>query len=407
MIKKIFFPVLALLLYVSPVFAGDFGLLLNQTPMAEGVGDTADFVYTGTLAPWFSAPLGQNGKLYLSGGFTWKYEDTAWVLVPELYRFEASFHPADRVDLKIGRQQYGDSLGFIAQGLFDGVSANFDLGGVLGDTSLSLGAYYAGFQYKKTNRITMTASDEAAYQSKLDFNNMWGTYFAPERALFDVQWEWPDLFFETGTLILGFLGQVDVSKASEKYHTQYFTAKYNLAWRNILELNLGGAFEFIDEGASVLPAFAASFDIAYLPPSEPADKLSLGVRYSSGHHENSITAFTPVNDGTEGTILQAKFSGLMSVQADYSVRFHKTFSADIGISYFLRTDLTTFDDGYLDQNSSSYMLGRELYGEFIWSPLSDISLILGGGVFLPALGRAYRDDVNPRWQISLGTMISF
>jgi hypothetical protein len=95
--------------------------------------------------------------------------------------------------------------------------------------------------------------------------------------------------------------------------------------------------------------------------------------------------------------------GLMIIDAGYTARLLKTLSLDLSALYFFRTDKGAT---YKDIPGTDYALGPEIYGQFIWVPVSDISLILGAGAFLPGLG-ASDSDGDPQWQLSLSAMVSF
>jgi hypothetical protein len=152
--------------------------------------------------------------------------------------------------------------------------------------------------------------------------------------------------------------------------------------------------------------FAAHVEGAWTPLTSQQDRLTLGVIWSSGKVNDTIGAFVPISTVNQGQVLRAKLSGLMRVHSAYTLRIFPSLSAELGVAYFLRTDSATFSDPDLDASSDSYLLGGEISGSLTWVPLSDVSLIAGGGVFLPALGKALVSNAKPKWLISMGVMLS-
>jgi hypothetical protein len=97
-----------LLLCAGPVFSQDYGLTLRSLPVLTGGDDPVNVEYTGTAVPWFAAPLGEAGDLYLSGGFSAEYADQEWQPVFEAYRFEIAWRFGSGLVLEAGRLPYRD-----------------------------------------------------------------------------------------------------------------------------------------------------------------------------------------------------------------------------------------------------------------------------------------------------------
>jgi hypothetical protein len=389
------------------LYGWDLGFLLNQKPLLEGAGGETSLSYTGVLVPWFSAVLSENADLYLSGGITAEYDEsaeTSWQFLPELYRFEAVIHSGS-LNVGMGRLNFSDLSGYIASGLFDGVSANF----TVGKTGLAFGAFYTGFLYKKTANITMTAEDSSIYNAELDYGDFSSSYFAARRAIGAAQWELSELLGEKNDLILGILAQFDLNDTGEKLHSQYVSVLYSRPIGYRFTISAGGTAELMEaDGEDLGLGFAAHAEGSWMLPTGLQDRLSLGVIWSSGEVNDTIRAFVPISTVNQGQVLRAKLSGLMRIHSAYTVRLIQSLSAELGASYFMRTDDITFSDPELPfSSSSSYFLGGEISGSLTWVPVSDISLVAGGGVFLPALGNAIASDAKPKWLISMGAMISF
>ena len=123
--------------------------------------------------------------MFLSGLLSFEYSkysddvanNSGWLFIPELSRFAFSYRINRGMFFEAGRIAYNDVTGFVAGGLFDGLrfSAATSFGGI------SAGAFYTGFLYKETAKITMTGGDILRYANPWDFDNF-GDYFASRRA---------------------------------------------------------------------------------------------------------------------------------------------------------------------------------------------------------------------------------
>ncbi|GHV69704.1 hypothetical protein AGMMS49928_13160 [Spirochaetia bacterium] len=390
-------PALALFfcIFVPTVFSADLGLLLDQTPEAgNSAGDPA-FSYTGKLIPWVSAALREDLDFYVSAGLTAKLTDSDWTFFPELIRASLRFRFGGS-QLEAGRIHYADPFGFIAAGMFDGLS--FETG--LGTGIFSLGAYYTGFLYKKTANIAITTKELIDHNSPLDWEDFGGTYFSPRRVLAQVSYT--DSLWGRLRLKLALLGQFDVSGEENLYHSQYLAARFSFPWKFFI-FEGGGVMELI-EAAETEPktAFAGELGLFLMPPGGITDRIYLGGRWSSGKQENdSVTAFMPLTTVSQGKILKASFSGLASIAAGYNARLHQKLALEVEGRYFLRTDLGTYTVWPV-RDPDSYLLGAEVYTQFTYSPVSDLRLNLGGGAFIPA--PEHNSDV--RWQIQLNALLA-
>ena len=236
MIKhKIFFITLFFILAFS-LPAQDFGLLLEQNVDVSGhaAGSPLNVNYTGTLIPYITAILGDNSELYFSAGVN--YGIDPFSVLPELLRTEVTMRFGIG-EIKVGRMPYRDPMGLIAEGLFDGVQLSYDTS----DGLLSAGIWYTGFLYKKRAAITMTNNELKHSFIDVDYNDFYGTYFAPSRVLSSIVWE-PPLLGGLFNSKFAFLNQFDLS--DEDLHSQYFITKFTLP-ASALVIDLGGCFELI------------------------------------------------------------------------------------------------------------------------------------------------------------------
>jgi len=405
--KKIFgkYICIVFLMFLASVAAEafDFGAALDQTFGTESAGKESEVDYQATILPHFSFLVGDSGDFYVSASLNLSYKTEEFFFIPELLRTEFSWR-VDRLMIKAGRTQYSDPLGFIADGLFDGAQFLYDFPTI---GTFSAGAWYTGLLYKERANIMISPQDVERYNAPYDINDFSNTYFAPSRLMFAANWDHPS-FLEVVKLKVGVLGQVDLTDTDNKYNSQYFAAKIGVPGPGIL-FEIGGGLELIEYDEKQNIAFAAEAGIFWTVPTLMPSRLSFTGRFTSGMNgDNSVAAFTPVTTKPQGEILEAKLSGLSALALNYLIRLHKTFSADVTASYFLRSDTKTFQSYPvvdINENNDAYLLGCELYGRLIWSPLSDLRFTLGGGVFLPSLGNA-APDADSKWRVEIGAVIA-
>ena len=369
----------------SLLYAFDFGLVLDQEATYSSDGSDTSFEYKGILVPRFSFPLGSNGEFILTAGLD--YQNDPWAVVPELLETQLGFSSAV-IDFSIGRFFYTDPLGFIADGLFDGLHLYFDTNiGVFG-----IGAWYTGFLCKRRANIEMTLKEYDYNNSAIEYNDFINTYFAPKRVLAALDWEQTNIA-KHFRLKAALIGQFDLTDV--KLNSQYIALKMTLPFRGFA-FDLGGCFELIQQKSQsgsdeIEKAFAAEMGFSWIGQKQG---LSFLGRYSSGSSD-SLSAFLPLTTIAQGNIIEPKLSALSVLSLDYTVRLHNTFSFSLTPSYFI--DTSNFEFSFL---------GGELFGKLSFSPVSDIIVNLGGGVFMPSLG-----DVSPKeknlWQVKLNFIMSF
>jgi hypothetical protein len=176
----------------------------------------------------------------------------------------------------------------------------------------------------------------------------------------------------------------------------------------MLALYVSGGLDLAEaEGAAFQAGFAASAGADWEPPSSIPDMLSAEGRWSSGAVNETVGPFRPISGIAQGAVFTPRFSALARIKGSYTVRIFETLSAEAGLHYFIRTDVETLADADLDPESSSRLLGGEVYGSAVWAVESGLRCTLGGGVFLPGTGRAFRADAPARWKVSGGIALSF
>jgi hypothetical protein len=394
--KNLLLFVCILTLFTLSLWAKDFGLILDQS---AGFGDSNgdnELDYSGALIPWFSSPAGGKGNVFLSASVMADFKYNAMKVIPELLRTEFTWS-FNKGEFTFGRMMYKDPLGFITDGLFDGACVSLDLGG----GSFNVGTWYTGLQYKERARITMTKAEQESYNADFNFSNFLDTYFAPRRVVSAFGWEHQGLA-EIIQLKFAIINQSDLAR-EDSLHSQYAAAKLSVPL-NAFVFDLGGCLELIESQEEIKFALVGTFGVSWMLPSA---RLSLSGRYSSGTaKDGSLTAFLPLSTVYQGEILKAKLSGLSVFSLDYLGKFHKTFSAGLNASCFLRSDLGTYN-GYPVSSGSGdgYILGTELFGRLSWSLFSDIQINCGAGAFFPYLGNAAK-DTGALWRAEINVILA-
>jgi hypothetical protein len=383
------------------VFAQDFGLMIRQTPAlinGENAGGESSsvFSYTATAIPWFAAPLGEKADLYLSAGISAELENETWKPVAEVYRFEFIYNPNQDISIELGRVPFSENLSYVFSGLFDGAAARFNLAG----GRLSAGVFYTGLLYKKAAYIVMGAEDRENYYDG-------DVYFSSRRLVSGINWEKTNIFDTRNILSLSGLGQFDLNGRDISVHTQYLEGRLDIPLGSSFNVQTGGVFELIEQAGKLGAAFALSADLRWLPPGAWQDMVTVGGHFSSGRWNEFIGAFLPVTSQAQGKVLRPEFSGIALVQGSYTARLHEVFSASLSTAYFFRTDETTYSASGMEASTRSPLLGGEIYGGVIWTPLSDLSFSAGGGVFFPQWGKYFKKGQGLTYRVNLEAVFSF
>jgi hypothetical protein len=385
----------------------DFGLLTNQY-VSYGSSEIKDenniLEYRGDFLPRITFLLGDNSRLLISAGFALDYKNEKMTFIPELLNTELSLN-FGAVGIKIGRINYSDPLGFIATGLFDGLQITH----ASKNGQLGFGFWYTGFLYKKNANIVMTMIDEEYYNELIDYGNFAQTYFASRRLLAAIDWSHNSLA-ELLRLQISLITQRDLNYRSsanskEKLNSSYFSLKMGLPVGNVL-FELGGSLEALQPKPSdkdFMLAFAWEAGIYWTLPAKNSSRLSLTGYFYGGQTSDTISAFIPVTTIYYGQIFQPEMPGITVLRLNYSARLAQPLGVSVTAAYFVRNDLITYLNSYL--NNNGYFMGGELYASFIWSPVSDVQFNLGGGVFIPSLGDAWAEKVN-QWRLDLTAVIA-
>lgn len=374
--------VLCYLLFDGSLWAFDVGLMLDQNAYYPSEESDTAFAYKGLAIPYLSGLMGDLGEFYISAGIN--FQNNPWSFVPELLRTEL-YYAEGGMEMSLGRMSYSDPLGFIASGLLDGERFSFHTEA----GTFSVGAWYTGFIYKKRINIEMTDGDRESNNAAFDYGNFTDSYFAPRRVLVAFDWEHQGLG-ERVFARLSLLGQVDLTGA--ELNSQYIIGKMIVPF-SVFSVSFGGCFELMQKSGDMSMAFAAELGTAWKTASQG---LSLLARYSS-EKSGSMAVFLPVTTNAQGQIYPVKLSGFSIASLDYTARLHRTFAISLTPSCFFLSDIIS--------TSGKFLIGTEFFGVFYWSPLPDISVNLGGGVFLRSLGNVEPKGKN-LWRAELNLVLS-
>ncbi|MCL2411452.1 MAG: hypothetical protein FWC97_07390, partial [Treponema sp.] len=256
--------------FAVPLAAQDFGLLLNQYGSFGHIDGAAagenQFEYRIGIVPRFSVNFNDNSSLFISAGVSASRSDD-FDIIPELLRTEFSWS-SGHLGLNIGRIPYADPLGFIANGLFDGIQfTHTSQAGRFG-----FGAWYTGFLFKDTANITMTQADQLLYAAPFDINNFADTYFASSRLLASISYE-NLAIADFMRLNAAVVGQFDLNDADETLNTQYLILRLGLPVNNVF-FQLGGSLAAMQSDGSFNLAFSGEFGLYWTIPSGLGNRLS-------------------------------------------------------------------------------------------------------------------------------------
>jgi len=397
-VRRLFLFSLILLTISGIIFCADFGLELDQ--LVEVKNDL--YTYEAGVTPWFSYSNGRNISLYFSVIFTFRFsgdysKNNTLALIPEISRFTFLCNFNENISLEAGRMEYNDGLDFIASGLFDGLRFGVELP----PGSLSASVFYTGFLYKETAAIVMTDTDSFYYDIPFKITN-YGDYFASRRMLAAVSWDMP-LEFNTGNgakLSADILAQFDFNRRADTLHSQYITALMEFYPKDMLRVSGGLLFSMMQNGYGNFGTafgFLAQCKIGF-HSTKVSDLLGITAKATFGTVKNDFNSYTPVSGVPQGSVFEETLSGLALLCVDYNIKITKTLFAQCAVSYFVRT-YNVPDEGNF--------YGGEFFASFGWQPLDDISVFLGGGVFIPGMGNVYPKGTGVMWKVTAGFTLSF
>jgi hypothetical protein len=140
-------------------------------------------------------------------------------------------------------------------------------------------------------------------------------------------------------------------------------------------------------------------------PGFPADRLSAGLYVSSGSSGRDLRPYFPVTAVSGGEVYNPSLSGLYIAKLVYQVKPLEVLYLNSAFRYFWRTTRDIIPGIAITNNSGQYQLGAEIYASSVWTPLSDLSFSLGGGLFFPD-GPLKDADIPLMWELGIGISVS-
>jgi hypothetical protein len=396
----------AVLLFFVAGLAGaqDFGMVIRDAFELRGGNDTS-FAWTQTATPWFLYNPRDEFSFHLSLDLSLGYiptKDTTdnnefdkWRPQVQVNRVGAVWNPVSTVYVELGRVSYEDPLANVAVGLFDGAKALMNLN----RNTLEAAVLYTGLQDKERAKVVLTEADLIDF---IDEDN----YFAARRLLFALSWQarsWGD---RENTFDLAALAQVDLRSGSEeKLHSQYAVAKFSIPLFSLVTVSAGGIFGMKQQDSGGAYSFAGNFSATLPMPGGLSDFLSLSAYVSSGVVDRLIRPYFPVTVISAGEIYTPSISGLNMGNLLYQVTLNRSLYLDAVFRYFWRTTSDIIPGIAASSNSDADHLGAEFYISGVWTPLSDLSIMVGTGAFFP--DGPVKDAGTPiMWKVDLAATLS-
>ena len=401
------FLLISILLIPAALSASDFGIVLSQNAILGNFTgeDGTIFEYHAGLFPRFSTLFGDSGRFTAIAGLSIESKGSNFNFIPELLHIEYQNHfdVLGGLWLSAGRIPYSDPLGYIAEGIFDGV--NVTHASPLG--RFGFGLWYSGLLYKKNINIEMTNGDRTNNDTPFEFNDFAGTYFAPSRLITAFDYEHPSLF-EMLRINASVMMQFDLNGWDETINSQYLSVKAGLPVERFL-FEAGGILQTAqvqtEAGSDFNLAFAGDLGVYWYLPAENNSLLSLNMMIAGGKTSDIVGAFKPIVSKNQGRIFQPILSALTVIKLNYSARLSESIGTSITASYFIRNDKVSYNNFNILPEGEGFFLGPELYARLVWNPVSDLQLNLGAGIFAPALGDAAPNS-GLQWRVDLAVIFS-
>ncbi len=345
--------------------AADFGLSLTDTPRYL----TEDFSNTLTASPWYAAVFGTGTDLYASATAEVISDDQGTEARFDLGRTQLTLRPQDGLTLDLGRLWVADASALVVTGLYDGLRAAKN--SALGRAGAAF--YYTGLRQKEMAGLVMSGAD--GIDSGDD-----DIYLAPSRVFFDLSLQSPVLI-PSAALSLDLIGQFDLRSGDDSLHSQYLSASLAKNLARDFSVKALAALALAEPGSGDAE-FSSALDaeLSWLMPEGPADRLYLGGLWASG--SGGLGLYRPIIAPTAGKVFSPDAPGFAAVRGGYFIRLRQTLSADLSGRLFLRLGEGAFEGSLEGANEDAY-IGTELYGSAVFAPTSDVSFVIGTGVFIP------------------------
>jgi hypothetical protein len=421
---------------VGSLAAFDFGGYLdNTTGFADAPpGSESDLalVQDTTLALWARTKL---GVWTVDGQASYTYTPRVPVLL-DLDRLTlaadvlASEAGATTVGLTLGRTTFRDATGVILNHSLDGLqlqvnqrNGSFRLG--LGTTALLI---------KPSNNILLSRLDALDLAEE-------ATYFAPPRLIADLEYRLLEVFAGQH-LSLGVTVQEDLRPQSEltpertdtasptaggQVDTQYVTLGVSgsvmpgLFQRTSYTLNSGRRLEYVPDVRSptgswyLYQPFLAHMiatELSYFLPEVLNSRARLFGQYSTGDTAWSDT-FVALSPSGYSDVFTLQPGNSAHIGVSYSLRPLAVIGLDVlqtelkSVTYFRSTGSGAVSEPSVDPASTGGYAGTDVNLIVTAVPLSDVRIVLKGGVFVPNDSVRTAQNQNVDYQVTLQGVLRF
>ena len=228
--------------------------------------------------PFLSLDFGDSVSLYLSGALILPLDEDEGFQIPVIEADQSyiRFGSYRRNWLELGRIYFSDPVGYIVDGIFDGMT--FSL------SSLTGGVYYSGLIYKETAKITMDNNEFLDYDDD-------DIKFAPSRLIGSLEWYIGNYY--NFNMVLAGLAQFDLRDTPKRLNSQYITGTFRF-YSNSIFFDAGIAAGFLKTGEDASKfSLAFSVDLDYFIIDDI--KVYMGLRWFSGAINETITPFVPIS----------------------------------------------------------------------------------------------------------------
>lgn len=388
---------LVLVLCVAVIaYAGDFGITISNTTVYRYTGDW-NISQTNRALLWVSLPITSSVNFYASGfyEFAGNFSAASTVYVP--YRFDVgityfSYKPTlsgSLLTVMAGRLTTSDFAASIYNGLFDGISLDL----ATGNSRFNVQIGYVGLLYKRDALILIDREDTASFINDT-------IYVANPRLLAMIGYMLDDLLkgFDIG---FEFWSQFDLDPAGTPTHGLYYEPRY--AWRiaNYFTLSGFGILSMLIN-PEILLGYAYGAEFSASIPSFLRSTLALKL-FTSGGTIGIFKSYVPIRLSSVAFYANGIYSDATAISAKFSIAPLATMIFAIHGDILLREG-TIIPAGYAP-NSESIVIGTEYGMQFIWQVVSDVALLISGGVFVPNTLGAYPIGTPLEWQVILNCVL--
>lgn len=406
--KKIIFAITLLFITIIPVFAVDFGGVVdNNTKLIfpgttpEGEASKVFLDQRNSLTAWLRVPLNADGSFYFAteGFFQFKHLNGN----PRDYSAEASnqylidltllklgyvlkIDSKNTVSVSLGRFAVSDMSGLIFNQNSDGVMLKYDRRWI----DFNFYAGYTGFL--NSLNVRMVRHPKSTYQQQ---NTDWYDFATPY-IIMDTSVSFPYFFlnqtFSTELIVaagatgLNFGGNNEGNAGISRF---FWTLALNGPIASKLFYIATTTFEFEEYGPANLSRFSLSYYPSFLSTS-----LTANFVYASGNNHSGFTSFSTITSNTAVHALEKReYTGLLKAGLAASIKPANFLYLSGG-----------FDVIWACPDKQIGYDGIEWNATVKWQPFSDLAISAGATHFI---GKESYAKTNDKFELLLKASLSF